>query len=924
MLQVYVLSCTALIVSTSVLSVQKSTLISELKRCENETGELTTMPPTPIDPEGYRLPSHIKPDSYNLSLSPNLKDGTFKGEVDIKVNVREDSSEMRIHSKGLTIKSVSIDGKSANFTENTAYEVLIIKLRQGMISKGLRDVRIVYEGDMKNRIVGLYASSYPGKDGSKIPIATSKFEPTYARQAFPCFDEPNMKAKYTVNILRPNVDNYIALSNMPQKGETPTENGVMVHFAESKYMSTYLSCFIVCDFISNNGVIKSEGGELIPLRVFSTPAQINKTAFALDVGSSVMEYFIKYFGIPYPLPKLDLIAIPDFISGAMEHWGLVTFRETALLFDNKISSAKNMQRVASVIAHELAHSWFGNLVTMNWWNDLWLNEGFASYIQFKGVNFRFKDWQMMDQFLIDTLHSVMSTDATPASHPIVKTVETPDQITEIFDAITYNKGASVLRMLDHAISEKVFQKGVTNYLLAHKWGNAVTQDLWDELQKLVPETTNITDIMSTWTVQMGYPIVTVNENNDTYVLTQKRFLKDYSKPGNVSSIYGYKWSIPITYITDKGISQTNTIWFKHDQSNLKIKKPEGIRWIKFNHNQVGYYRVNYSPAYWNVLAKNIKDMTISDKTHLIEESFSIAESGDLSYSIPLELTKYLENETNYIPWSVASSKLGGLKKYLVDTLDFPHYSRYMLNLVEPAYVALGWNEKPEDSHLTRRARVIILNFACENGHAECLKVAKTKFLSWLNDPANNPLSQNLRGIIYYHGLKNAGQEEWFKLLELLKKEIDANEKLNMLHALAGVKEAWLLHHLIQLGTIEGQNQVIRGQDYFTVLQSIAENPIGTALVWNYVRENWPYLVKRFTLNDRFLGRLIPEITKTFTTKIKLDEMESFFAIYPNAGAGTAAREQALATVNNNIKWISKNRDDVVKWMRQQNSASHES
>ncbi|KAK5650644.1 hypothetical protein RI129_001673 [Pyrocoelia pectoralis] len=897
--------------------IQRNNLQSELDDCKVHSNGITTIASTIAsistteqvstvapDLSGYRLPPHIIPESYDLTLYPNLNDGTFKG--------------VRVHSKGLSINSVHIDGDASSFEENEQFEVLILtKSNKAVILNGVIEIKIEYSGDMKDRIVGLYTSSYTRKDGTKVPIATTKFEPTYARQAFPCFDEPNMKATFTAHVLKPKKTGYISLSNMPQSTEESNENGVMVHFEESKKMSTYLACFIVCDFHFTSTIIEANNQTTIPLRVFAPRDQIEHTKFALDTSVTIMKYFTKYFDIPYPLPKLDLIAIPDFVSGAMEHWGLVTFRETALLYDEKKSSSSNKERVAHVIAHELSHSWFGNLVTMNWWNDLWLNEGFASYIEVKGVHDTFPEWQMMDQFLIDTLHSVLSLDATPASHPIIQSAITPDQITEIFDSITYDKGASILRMLDNAVTEDIFQKAVKQYLIKHQWGNAVTQYFWDELQGLVPEAVNITDVMSTWTVQMGYPILTVKEEGNEYVLTQKRFLKDYSNSSESNSPYGDKWTIPVIVLgpTSKFFFYDHTL-----QTFFKITKPPGMKWIKFNHNQVGYYRINYSPEHWNVLAANMEQMSISDKTHLLEESFSIAESGELSYGIPLELTSYLTKYTDFIPWSVASSKLGNLRKYLVDSLDYNEYLIYASNLVLPAYTSIGWDESESDTHLKIRARSIILNFACRSNNRDCLTIAKTKFSSWLNDPIKNEISQELRGIVFNYGIANSGKEEWFKLLDLYKNEIDASEKQRMLQALANVKETWLLQHLIQLGTIEGVNQVIRSQDYFTLLQYISSNPIGTTIVWNYVREKWTYLVDRFGLNDRYLGQLIPSITESFTTNFQLHEMETFFGDNPNAGAGALAREKALTNLRNNIKWVSSNRDDVIKWLKQHNSS----
>nr|XP_015839725.1 PREDICTED: glutamyl aminopeptidase [Tribolium castaneum] len=845
-----------------------------------------------------RLPRNTFPISYDVVLKPDLETGTFTGTVNITVNVTAVRNDLIVNSKNLNIEAVHLmrDWKSVeidNVEENVVDEVLIVESEE-ILYPGIYNLYFKYNGSMLNKMVGLYRSRrIDNNTGLTRNMATSKFEPTYARQAFPCFDEPNLKAKYKVHLLKPNDPEYIALSNNPQDSEEIVPEGVMVHFNETVPMSTYLSCFIVSDFKYTNTTFQN-GGQDIPFRVYASPHQLEKTTYAGEVGKKVIEYYITYFAIPYPLPKLDMVAIPDFVSGAMEHWGLVTYRETALLYNNKTHSASNKQRVAEVVAHELAHSWFGNLVTMDWWNNLWLNEGFATYIAAKGIHAITPEWQMMDQFLINTLHSILSLDATQGSHPIIQTVETPDQITEVFDSVSYNKGASVLRMLETVVTPATFQKGVTNYLKKHEYGNAVTQDLWDEIQAVVGDTLNVTEFMNT-----------------VMIAVFKILFYDYDPARTQkSSPLNYKWSVPVKFITDLGESD-KIYWFNYKSDRLVIDKPANAKWIKFNPSQIGYYRVNYAENDWKTLTENIESLSIADRTHLLEESFSIAQSGDLSYEIPLTMTKYLTKETNYIPWGVASSQLQQIAKYLQNSRLDSGFKNYVVTLLKPAYDNLTWDDSDDsEGHLEKLARVVILNLACVMDYDEALNEAKSIFGQWIDDNSFE-ISPNLRSIVYKFGMVTADEVTWNKVFEIFANETDANEKLKLMNGLANVRNPSLLTKLIDLAKDE---TYVRSQDYFTLLQYISSNPVGTPIVWDYVRENWPYLVERFTLNDRYLGRLIPAITNRFSTNLKVDEMKSFFAKYPEAGAGAAARQQALETVANNIKWLEKYKTVVENWI----------
>ncbi|XP_038214671.1 glutamyl aminopeptidase-like isoform X1 [Zerene cesonia] len=871
-----------------------------------------------------RLSKDVKPLNYTLRLWPNLKDKTYQGSVKITLDIIKPVNIIEFHVKDIRINIVSsktISGADVIF--NTTKELKELEKYQliyaDKVYAGLYQLFIDFSGRLDKGIVGIYASTMTNGD----TMVASKFQPTYARQAFPCFDEPDFKATYDIMLVKP-ID-YVALSNMNEISRTldPKTEMEEVTFATSVPMSTYLACFVVCNFDFKETTINANGiGKNFTLRSFAQKDQTHKIDFAQDIGKRVTEFYIQYYKVPFPLPKLDMIAIPDYVSGATEHWGLITYRETSFLVDATKASSRNKISVASTIAHELAHMWFGNLVTMKWWDEVWLNEGFASYMQFKALNAIEPSWTMLDQFLTRTLHSVLVTDAKLSSHPIVQTVETPDQITAIFDSISYNKGASVLRMLEGFIGEENFREGVSEYLQKYKFGNTVTPELLMCLEphfKKDNSNLSLQYIMDTWTKQMGYPLINVKPKigtKNTYVLTQSRFLLDPNATYNDDSDFHYKWFIPITYTTSKGQNQS-ILWFPDTAENVELTLSEGDNWIKINNNQVGYYRVNYPLDMWEKLMGQLQsksdNLTISDRTHLLNDAFALAEAGHLPYDTALNLTTYLTGEKDYVPWDNAAAIFSKLSDRLYNTTDYDNLNKYVQHLVKRLYLEQSW-AKTDLGIIEGLLRTKILAFATSYGLPDAEKTVREMFLAWLDSygttSAKN-IEPELRDFVYVQGMRNASMEEWDKLWRIYQMEEDVQEQTKIRTALSAPKDADILRKYLDLAWDEKN---IRSQDYLNVLSIISSNPSGTALVWDEVRSNWPRLVDRFTLNSRYLGNLIPSITSTFNTQERLQEMVIFFEKYPESGAGASARKRALENVQNNIQWSSQYKDVVASWL----------
>ncbi|XP_013180265.1 PREDICTED: glutamyl aminopeptidase-like isoform X2 [Papilio xuthus] len=868
-----------------------------------------------------RLPRNVKPLNYKLYLAPNINNKTFEGNVSILLQVQESTKTILMHAKDLIIHNVKLlnDANAIieDFVEHTYHnEMLQINLENEVKQKKIV-LSITFTGTLDKKIVGFYASSL--KTGGSM--VASKFQPTYARQAFPCFDEPDFKATYDITLVKP--VSYVALSNMNEisKTQCEDENTEAVTFATSVPMSTYLACFVVCDFDYKETEIDADGiGNNFKLRSFAQKNQMHKIDFAQDIGTRATQFYIKYYEVPFPLPKLDMIAIPDYVSGATEHWGLITYRETSFLVDQSTASSKNKISVANTIAHELAHMWFGNLVTMKWWDEVWLNEGFASYMQVKALNAIEPSWTMLDQFLTKTLHSVLVTDAKLSSHPILQTVETPDQITAIFDAISYNKGSSILRMLEGFIGEENFRRGISDYLKKYKYGNTVTQDLLSSLEpyfKMDNPNLNLSYIMDTWIKQMGYPVLNVKFSGEpnTFVVTQTRFLLDPDAIQNDDS--QFKWFVPITYTTNKG-KYHKVLWFADKDDNVKLHLKEGEKWIKINNNQVGYYRVNYPVDMWDKLIHELKNkseqLTISDRAHLLNDVFALAEARLLPYDLALNLTTYLTVEKDYVPWDTAASIFAQLSSRLLNSEIYDDLQKYVQNLVEPLYREQTWTQS-NFTVIEGLLRTRILSLATSFRLPDAEDKVRGLFLSSLNSHGTSDavlIDPDLRDFVYYYGMRSATQSDWDKLFQIYLKEEDVQELAKLRHALAAPLDAAILQRYLTLAWDESN---VRSQDYLNVVQFISSNPMGTALVWDEVRARWPQLVDRFTLNSRYLGSLVPAITSSFDTTLKLQEMEEFFKKYPEAGAGESARKRALETVRNNIRWAATQKPAVATWLK---------
>ncbi|XP_023241826.1 glutamyl aminopeptidase-like [Centruroides sculpturatus] len=850
-----------------------------------------TPPPSKQHPwDYYRLPSNVIPLEYDLLLDPKIEEGIFSGRVNIKVDVKKSRDNFIVHCyktlniTGSWIKKRGNDIKINNSFKYEKNEFYVIEIER--VEPGLYELMFEFKGSLVGSIIGFYRSQYKDPFTGKIQyLATSKFQPTYARRAFPCFDEPNFKSNFTISLVHS--ENLIPLSNMPIDKQTKNGTKIVTTFKESVPMVTYLVCFIVSNF-QYTSVNFTKNREI---RVYSTPHQIEKTQYALQISKTILTKFEEYFGIEYPLPKQDLIAIPDFVSGAMEHWGIITFREVNLLFDKITTTPKQKERVAIVISHELAHMWFGNLVTMKWWDDLWLNEGFASFIEYKGVDWVEPNWNMLDQFLIDDVQPVMEVDVSNSSHPIIQPVGHPDEINEIFDIISYSKGAAVLRMLEFFLEPENFRRGISvRFFYEFKTDKSIAQ------------------IMDTWTRQKGFPMVTIKTDTDSnsLIASQKVFSRN---PGEKSQESDTVWSIPLSYTSSS--NETGLVWL-HDKSEKRIRLNSSFSWIKFNNQQYGYFIVNYERSLWDKLLKALRNdfeaFSPSDRSNLLFDSFQLAWSGYLDYEVAFGISEYLVNETQLTPWKTATKALKNVLNLLKPTDSYYPFKKFLQRFVIPIYNQVGWNQG--DNHLENRIREVVLKFACEIDYPDCLENAYQRLKNWFERREEIP--KNVKELVYFYGMSQIGNDEyWNEMWQRYQNESSSQERTLLLLGLSQVRYPHLLQRFLNYAMNESK---VKRQDFFHVLKYISWNDIGRPLVWDFIRSKWPYLVERYTLHSRYLGRSIT-ICKPFQDEFHLREMKDFFQKYPDAGAGKSSRQQTLENVENNIKWVKLHSDEIRNWLK---------
>ncbi|XP_064416907.1 glutamyl aminopeptidase isoform X1 [Latimeria chalumnae] len=863
----------------------------------------------------FRLPDYVNPIHYDLELQPNMDGDTYIGSTTISIHVSKATKHLWLHIRETKITELpKLQKKSGESLQDIilnqcfeykAQEYVVVEADQMLSPTTANEeylLTLKFKGMLIGSLVGFYKTTYV-QDGKIMNIAATDHEPTDARKSFPCFDEPNKKATYTISIIHRYP--YSALSNMPVKDVVEVESGNKTTFQRSVPMSTYLVCFAVHQF----DYVERLSSRGIPLRIYVQPLQKKTAEYAANTTKKIFDYFEDYFNMTYSLPKLDKIAIPDFGTGAMENWGLITYRETNLLYDPEESSTSNKQRVAAVVAHELVHQWFGNIVTMDWWDDLWLNEGFASFFEYIGVTAAETDWQMMDQILIDDVLPVMGEDALLSSHPIVVNVSTPAEITSVFDGISYSKGASILRMLEDWISPKDFQRGCQAYLKKHQFKNAKTDDFWKALEEA--SGSPVKEVMDTWTRQMGFPVLHAKLQNQ---LTQQRFLLDpKANPAEPPSELKYKWNIPIKWYAVNG-EQNGSDFYNRSRSEITLTNYNATTdgFLKVNKDHLGFYRVQYENQTWENLAEQLMQnhttFSTADRTGFFDDAFALARADLLDYGTVLNLTKYVKYEDVYLPWERVASSIAYIRNMLEDDNElYSKFKDYWRAQVKPIADELGWNDI--GSHLERLLRETVLGLACRMEESSALNNASKLFSEWLN---GNSIPPNLRLLVYRYGMQNSGNEtSWNYMFEKYKETPLAQEKDKLLYGLASVHNITLLDRFLK--TLKNSS-LIKSQDVFTVLRYISYNKYGKIMAWDWSRLNWEYLANRYTINDRNLGRLVPRITSTFNTELQLWQMEHFFEMYPEAGAGEIPRQQALETTKTNIEWVRSNRREIQMWL----------
>lgn len=647
---------------------------------------------------------------------------------------------------------------------------------------------VEFSGELNDKMKGFYRSKYATVSGEERYAGVTQFEATDARRCFPCWDEPAIKATFDITLVVPK--DRVALSNMPIISDESSGERRKVVFDTTPIMSTYLVAVVVGEY----DYVEDTSSDGIAVRVYTPLGKKEQGRFALDVATKVLPYYKDYFSIAYPLPKMDLIAISDFSAGAMENWGLVTYRETYLLVDPDNTSLIRKQSIALTVGHEIAHQWFGNFVTMEWWTYLWLNEGYASFVEFLCVHHLFPSYDIWTQFVTDMYTNALQLDGLTNSHPIEVPVGHPSEIDEIFDEISYNKGASVIRMLHHYIGDEDFRKGMNLYLTRHQYKNTQTEDLWAALEEASSKP--VGKVMSTWVKQKGFPVLTVDcthTNGKRIVnIVQDKFVADNGAPDGE-----YQWMVPLSISTQKSPNTTHsTLMLEEKQLQLTLENISEDEWIKLNPGAIGFYRTKYSASMLDMFTSSIRNQSLPplDRLSLLDDLFALVQAGQSSTDQVLKLIEAYQNETNYTVWTCITTSLIKLQTLLSHTTLDTEFNNYGVNLYKPIADHLGWDAKPNENHLDTLLRGLVLNRLASFECPQFLAEAQKRFALHVSGEKSVPA--DIRGACYKAVLKHGNLDTFEQMLKLYRTTDLHEEKDRISRSLGNINDVTILRKVI--------------------------------------------------------------------------------------------------------------------------------
>lgn len=797
----------------------------------------------------HRLSEEVLPIHYDILLTPYFESNadhqewTFDGEVKITVKATESGiRSITLHKLELDIFEVSVIENVdsdlelfEDFTYDEETNKFTIHLNDEMDPEKFYNLRITYLGYLGNEMIGFYRSIF-FEDGQNKRMASTQFQSNHARRAFPCFDEPKFKATFQVRIRRER--HYLAHSNTKRLDTIAIADTEFVEdiFDVTPIMSSYLVAFVVSFFSSRSTLDHS-------FNVWTRTDMYPQTLYGYDVGMDILAYLDEYTEFPYydMIDKMDMAAIPDFSAGAMENWGLITYRETNLVYDPALTAPFAKQRIATVIAHEQAHMWFGDLVTCDWWTVVWLNEGFATYHQYFSTGMVETGWDLDLQFVVEQQQVAFQVDSTNFTHPMNYEGNSMAEISGMISNIHYNKAGSVIRMIEHFVGYDNFRAGIRQYLKENAYSTAVPEKLYSALQDHTDGSVNVAEVFGSWADQAGYPVLQVSFNKDRTqaTLSQKRFMI-HNKDHNDETIY----QIPITYATKNGFGfeETGHRLILTDQETTIPINSEDI-WTIFNVQQVGYYRVNYDEESWDLILKALKKkdfdgIHVLNRAQIVDDALNLARGGLLSYAFAFDVLDYLDHETSYIPWLAAFNGLSYLSRRAVNSKS-EKFEKYIQKILEGVYEHLGFEEKEDDSQIDHYNRANVLQWACRYKHEDCVKNAMAEFNKAKSD-SSYLVPVDIRPVVYCTGVRNGNLSDFDWLWQKFSRQNVATEQVLVLNALGCTRdEAAVKQYLDAIFT-----DVVRKHDKtaaFTALYS--NNDDNVDKIWGYIVENEDKIVE---------------------------------------------------------------------------------